>query len=100
MADASDELFFVDKAVTVGIHEIEKAVESVIEQALTFGREVGVLRDLRELALEQGGKLRSVEVPVELDVPDEQLRNVIESVTGAEAKDRLQVVETASGSTR
>ena len=63
---------------------------------LPFGRKVGVLGDLGELAFEKCGKLLRVEVTVELNVAYKALRYIFERVTVAESKDLLQILEAFS----
>ena len=97
LTETSDKFLLIDEAIPVRIHQIEEAVEGLFEQVVALLREVRVLGDLRELALEEVLKLGLAKIAVKLDVADEELRDVLECVTVAEAEDLLQVLIAALG---
>ena len=64
----SFDLLLVHETVPLRIHQLEQCVEGLFKESGPFRRELPILLDLWELLLEQGRKLRVVEVSVEGNV--------------------------------
>ena len=68
MTEARDQLLLINEAISIAIHEIEEALEGLVEQVLALGRKIGVLADLGELALEEVSERLHAEITMKLDL--------------------------------